>query len=195
MHGRPAGCLEQDRWLWARPGLTLAAWPLLPSAAAAFPGLPEAGSVAPMGQGHVVGVAESVASPDPCTAPHRARASALPVRAYCSPVSKRINDTKKQRSQDSDPELPKPRDLAARSAQTPAAPALRRLGRAPVTGATAVQEGGSGGQRREHVPGEHGSTGSRQGRSLGWKQALRGERGEAQRNPAWVSVSGEPRVG
>ena len=117
MHGQPAGCLEQDRWLWARPGLTLAAWPLLPSAAAAFPGLPEAGSVAPVGQGHVVGVAESVASPDPCTAPHRARASALPVRAYCSPVSKRINDTKKQRSQDSDPELPKPRDLAARRAQ------------------------------------------------------------------------------
>ena len=125
MHGRPAGCLKQDRWLWARPGLTLAAQPLLPSAAAAFPGLLEAGSAAPMGQGHVVGVAASVASPDPCMAPHRARASALPVRAYCSPVSKRINDTKKRRSQDSDPELPKPRDLATRHGQTPAAPALR----------------------------------------------------------------------
>lgn len=193
MHGRPAGCLKRDRWLWARSGLTLAARPLLPSAAAAFPGLLEAGSAAPMRQGHVVGVAAAVVSPDPCMAPHRARASALPERAYCSPVSKRINDTKKRRSQDSDPELPKPHNFAARHGQTPAAPA-------PPSGTRTCHRcrccagRWSGGQRREHIPRGPGSTGSWQGHGLGWKRALRGGRGEAQRNPAWVSVSGEPRV-
>lgn len=77
-----------------RPGPALAgcSGPPLPSVESALPRLLEAGWAGPGGAGRSVGGGGGISyGPDLCAAPRGERAPALPVEAYCCPVSRRIN--------------------------------------------------------------------------------------------------------
>lgn len=137
-------------------------------------------------------MAASIVRPDACTAPGGVRASALPVTPYGSSVSKRRDDMKKQRSQDSDPELSKPRDPATHRGRRPTAPVLCCHSCCCCSRRWIC--GGSSGSRSP------GSTRSWEGPGFSsWQWVLRAGRGrgperepgfQCQENPGWGEDTG-----
>lgn len=119
--------------------------------------------------------------------PHRARASALPVRAYCSPVSKRINDTASEAGTLIQSFL-NLRSCCSAVHRRPRSTCAPPSGTCTRHGSRCCAGRWIRGQRREHVPGEHGAR-ILAGPQSRWKQALRGERGRPRETQPGFPVS------